>query len=351
MSGFYRDGMAFGYALPLFVGTIQGWTANAAGTRLAMRFVARHSGALGGIALRIRSVTGSPQKQDVKVSLWSVAANGRPGTQLEERDNGSSAALSSNSRLEVTGWTTNLTAGQEYFIVVRNGNASPTTNYFEVVHGADTSTIAGPAISPPRGSHTSTDSGSTWASEPNQRGNYQIIYNTGSGDFTYDWLIIGTNSQVGLNNNPCGVRFTTPSGVQLRVVGVQFGWIISSGGSFAFRIKQDGSTVATTLAISRSIDGISFLPLPDVVTLQANTQTDVEAFLTSGTNATLVFLVVDTTLTPTAFPFQYIQNGSVVAGRFPGVMKLILDPAQPFEVVGGGGQSVLPPMPLVQTFM
>jgi hypothetical protein len=277
------------------------------------------------------------------VSLWSVAAGGGPGTQLEERDNGSSAALSSHSRLVVTGWTTNLTAGQDYFIVVRNGNQSPTTNHFVILYGAETTTIAGFYTSPPRGSYNSSDSGSTWTAESGQRGNYQIIYNTGSGDFTYEWLITNTNSVVGLNNNPCGVRFTTPSGVQLRVVGVQFGWITgTSGSSWAIRIKQGGNTVATTLAISRDVGGHSFLPLSDVVTLQANTQTDVEAFLTSGTAGSLVFIAVDTTLTPTAFPFQYIQNGNVVAGRFPGVMKLILDPSQPFEVVSGGGGGIVP---------
>jgi len=344
--------MAFGYALPLYIGSISVWTANAAESRLAMRFVARHSGAPAGIALRIGSVNGSPQQQDVKVSLWSTAANGQPGTMLEERDNGSAAALSSNSRLVVTGWTTGLTAGQEYCIVVRNANGSPTTNYFAVSYGAETTTIAGYSTSPPRGSYTSTDSGSTWSVQGNQRGNCQIIYNTGSGDFTYDWLITSTNSQVGLNNNPCGVRFTTPSGVNLRVIGVQFGWITAtSNSSWAIRIKQAGNTVATTLAISRDIGGHSFLPLPDVVTLQDNTQTDVEAFLTSGTAGNLVYIGVDTTLTPIAFPFQYIENGTVVSGRFPGVMKLILAPSQPFEVAGSGGQPVILPVPLVQTMM
>jgi hypothetical protein len=351
MSLYYRDGMAFGYTLPLYIGTILSWTANAAANRLAMRFVARHSVAPAGIALRIGTVTGSPQQQDVKVSLWSVnSTSGLPDTLLEERDNGSTSPLSANSRVVVGGWTTSLSAGQEYCIVVRNANASPTTNYFSVLYGADTTTIAGYNTSPPRGSYTSTDSGSTWAAQGYQRGNYQIIYNTGSGDFTYDWLVINTNNVVGLNGNPCGVRFTTPTGVRLRVIGVQFGWITAtSGNSWAIRIKQGGTTVATTLAISRDVGGHSFLPLPDVVTLQANTQTDVEAFLVSGTAGNLAYVAVDTTLTPVAFPFQYIQDGSVVSGRFPGVMKLILDPSQPFEVVSGGGQ--LPPMPLVQTFM
>jgi len=41
MSWFYRDGMAFGYALPTFIGGIPGWTFDAAANRLAMRFVAR----------------------------------------------------------------------------------------------------------------------------------------------------------------------------------------------------------------------------------------------------------------------------------------------------------------------
>jgi hypothetical protein len=42
---------------------------------------------------------------------------------------------------------------------------------------------------------------------------------------------------------------------------------------------------------------------------------------------------------------------SDTATRLPRVFLLILDPAQPFEVVGGGGQPIPLPMPLVQTFM
>ena len=352
MSGFYRDGMAFGYVLSSVGGTITAWTANAAANRLAMRFVARHSGAPVGIALRIGTVTGSPAQRDVKVALFSVdAATGLPGTQLEERDNGSSSALSSNSRLVVDGWTTSLSAGQEYFIVVRNGNASPTTNYFAVAYGVEKATLAGNAVSPPLGSYTSTDSGSTWSAAYMQRSNYQIIYNTGSGDFTYDWLVIQTNNITNLNNNPTGVRFTTPSGLRLRVIGVQFADIANiSSSSWAIRIKQGGNTIGTTLTLSRNTNSYCFVPFPDVVVLEANTQTDVEAFLASGTAGAVGRVDVDTTLVATAFPFQNIENGSVVSGRFPRMMKLILDPAQPFEVVGGG-QPLLPPMPLVQTFM
>jgi hypothetical protein len=338
MSGFYRDGIAFGYVLTTQTVGVAEWTANAAGNRLAMRFVARHSGAPAGIALRISWLAGSLQQRDVKVSLWSAGANGLPNTQLEELDNGSSSALSSYSRLVVGGWTTDLSAGQEYFIVVRNGNASPTTNYFAVAYGVEKATLAGGAASPPAGSYTSTDSGSTWTAQGTQRGNYQIIYNTGSGDFTYDWLVTQSSNTTNLNNNPTGVRFTTPSGVRLRVVGVQFAQISSiSSSSWAIRVRQGGNTVGTTITLSRAVDSYCFLPFPDVVVLEANTQTDVEAFLTTGTVGSVRRVDVDATLTPTAFPFQNIENGSVVSGRFPSMMKLILDPAQPFEVVGFSG--------------
>jgi hypothetical protein len=355
MSGIYRDGMAFGFVLSSSNAGIATWTANAASNRLAMRFVARHSGALSGVALRIGTVTGSPTQQDAKVSIWSVGSDGLPGTQLEERDNGSSSGLSSNSRLVVSGWTTNLTAGQEYFIVVRNGNASPTSNHFAVAYGVEKATLAGNTVSPPAGSYTSTDSGSTWTAQGTQRSNYQIIYNTGSGDFTYDWLVTQTTTAINLNGNPTGVRFTTPSGIRLRVIGVQFADILNiSSSSWAIRIKQGGDTIGTTLALSRNTSAYCFVPFADVVVLDPDTQTDVEALLTSGTAGSVRRVDVDTTLSPTAFPFQHIENGSVVSGRFVSMMKLILDPSQPFEVVsggGGGGQPLLPPMPLVQTFM
>jgi hypothetical protein len=346
MSGIYRDGMAFGFVFTPSTAGIFNWTANAAGNRLAMRFVARHSGALSAIALRMGGITGSPVQRDVKVSIWSVdPTTGLPDTQLEERDNGSSAALTSGMRLVVDGWSTNLSAGQEYFILVRNGNASPTTNYFAVAYGLERSNLAGSAVSPPFGSYTSTDSGSTWSGQGYQRGNYQIIYNTGSGDFTYDWLVTNGNASTNLNNNPTGVRFTTPSGIRLRVVGVQFAYIENiSSSSWAIRIKQGGNTVATTPTLSRNTGNYCFVPFSDVVVLEPDTQTDVEAFLTSGTAGSVRRVDVDTTLTPTAFPFQHIENGSVVSGRFVQMMKVILDPAQPFEVVGGGGQSVIPPL-------
>jgi hypothetical protein len=353
MFGIYRDGMAFGYSLALQLSGMPAWTGNASGNRLAMRFVAELSVAPAGIALRIGSVTGSPQQQDVKVSLWTVGTNGLPGTQLEERDNGSSSALSSNSRLVVGGWTTNLSAGQEYFIVVRNGNGSPTTNYFQVMYGVETWLLANEASSPPGGSYISTDSGGTWTAQNPQRGNYQIIYNTGSGDFTYGWLIAQTGNYTNLNNNPTGVRFNTPAGIRLRVIGVGFAQILLvSNSSWAIRIKQQGNTIGTTIQQSRNTSNFCFLPFPDVVVLEPDTQTDVEAFLTSGTSGAVRRVDVDTTLTPIGFPFQYIENGNVVSGRLVSVMKLILDPRQPFDVVGsGGGQPLLPPMPLVQTFM
>lgn len=356
MSGFYRDGMSFGYVLATTGAPPPVWTADADVNRLAMRFVARHSGAPAGIALRIGSVTGSPQQRDVKVSLWTVGTNGLPGTQLEERDNGSSGALSSNSRLVVGGWTTNLSAGQEYFIVVRNGNATPTTNYFQVAYAVDKGNLASSTASPPAGSYFSTNAGSTWTAQGTQRGNYQIIYNTGGGDFTYDWLVTNINNYYTLSGNPVGVRFTTPAGVRLRVVGVHISMVSNvTSGSWGVRVRQGGNTVGTTMMLSRSPDayGHCFLPFPDVVVLEANTVTDVEAFLQGGTVGQLRRVDVDTTLTPTAFPFQNIESGNVVSGRFVPLMRLILDPSQPFEVVGGGGggQSAIPPMPLVQTFM
>jgi hypothetical protein len=187
-----------------------------------------------------------------------------------------------------------------------------------------------------------------------QRSNYQIIYNTGGGDFTYDWLATETGHLIYLNNNPAGVRFTTPSGIRLRVVGVQFAQIsFISGNSWAIRIKQGGVTIGTTLALSRNVSTSTFVPFSDVVVLDPDTQTDVEVFLTSGTDGVVRRVDLDTTMTPIAFPFQGIENGRVVSNRIVHLMKLILDPGQPFEVVGGGGggQSAIPPMPLVQTFM
>jgi hypothetical protein len=236
---------------------------------------------------------------------------------------------------------------QEYHIVVRNGNSSPGSNNFQVLYGLERTVPANTPVSPPTASYTSNDSGSTWTAQGTQRNNFQVIYNTGSGDFTYDWLVTYSSIDYSLVNNPIGVRFTTPSGVRLRVIGVQFAPVVTSGSvSWAIRIKQGGNTLATTLTLSRYTGyNYFFLPFTDTVVLEPDAQTDVEAFVVSGTSASVIAVRVDTWLSPLAWPFQHIESGNVVSGRFPQMMKLILDPSQPFEVVsGGGGQSAIPPL-------
>jgi len=328
MSGFWREGFSYGYLITYTTDDVR-YTIDSTGKRLAMRFVCRHTGVINAIGINIPAVSNNPpNEEDVRVAIYTQGSNLRPSTLVEERPLGGSTPLTTGVKF-ITGWTQSINEGEQYFVVVRNANPDPATYNFAVNYGVERG-LAGDVVFPPHGSFASTDGGSTWSGLGTQRGNYQIVYNDGN---TYDILVLTFFSTVRITNVP-GVKFTTPSNIRLRVTGVVFSRV-AHGNNFRFRITQGNNQYETiTFPSTGGYTSLTFLPFISTVVLEPNTITRVEAV---GVDGYLGWIKYSPTYFPPNFGFRGILNGVEQSENIPHTMRLILDQAQPFEVVGGGG--------------
>jgi len=329
MSGFWRDGLSYGYVVTTYQANLITYTPNSANARLAMRFVCKHTGVIDAIGIHISAVSSNPpNEEDVRVAIYTQGSDTKPSTLVEERPLGGSNPLTTGVKF-ITGWTQSINEGQQYFVVIRNANADPATYNFTVHYGVDRG-LATDVTYPPHGSYTSTDGGATWFSQGQQRGNYQIIY---SGSNTYDILVTNTYTFIGISGVP-GVKFTTPPDIRLRVVGVAFSRV-TYGNNFRFRVTQGSNQYETiTHPSTGGIYAAPFLPFLSTVVLEPNTVTKVEVI---GSGGYVGWMEYSPTYFPSNFGFRGIVNGVEQTNSMPHMMRLILDQAQPFEVVGGGG--------------
>lgn len=115
---------------------------------VAMRIVARHTGILTSLHLKLRTTGGSSYAGGTggigRFELRWADDGGYPDLTTEglmaTQDIVISAPVA-GEYLETT-WTQNMRAGQEYFLVVHNVDGAPDTNYFSLNFGAATATIA-----------------------------------------------------------------------------------------------------------------------------------------------------------------------------------------------------------------
>lgn len=138
---------------------------NAANDWAAISFIAPSTEILYSVSRQISSITGTLGVSDLTCSLYSDTA-GEPGTKLQTSSivAGEPAA---NDWLEFIGFTYTITQGTRYWLVFKNTNGSPATNYptYKSFLGAasyaqyvndENSALWGHA------SGISTDGGSTW---------------------------------------------------------------------------------------------------------------------------------------------------------------------------------------------
>lgn len=166
---------------------------------------------------------------DVGVYLYSATV-GKPNVSLQSS---TSTCSGTDTWNEATGFSTALTAGNQYYIVLRNLNGTPATNYFAVARRNDMGGFNAfgrgtSSSSTAYGNHVSisNDSGSTWTSGNFAgAGQFRIefsdasffgvpIYNsvrpadnTGSGESVYSTREVGN-------------KFTTPSDAKIRISGI-----------------------------------------------------------------------------------------------------------------------------------
>jgi hypothetical protein len=232
---------------------------NAAANRWAMAFIPNFTDAtkaLSKILFYIQSVTGTLGANDIVCDIYDDSATGVPGSSLESRNTVTTTPTSA-LWVEATGFTVTLTRGVRYWLVVRNANASPASNYFTV-----RSLSANAILSQLFCAHSiwgwsrviSTDSGSTWGSPLSSSVNIRLQY----ADSTYQGQPLSDQTTlVGkvYAGRKSGVYFTTPPNVKLSIA------------SIAMAIAKAGTpTVGAQFEV---YDNVTLIGTTDVIPLKS----------------------------------------------------------------------------------
>lgn len=223
------------------------FTLDTAAKWVSYKFYADGS-ALNEVRLRFGTVTGTVAAGECELTLrqadQALAVDGPDlATALETKTNGS--ALSSSTYVDFTGWTTTLTAGKRYWVVVKNLNATPASNNF-ILSYVGNATYASDTIF--RASTTS-NSGSTWTVLNNLP---NIRLKLSSGQYVGGIMFAGTTpaggaSEAVYSNRESGVAFTVPASLPFRprVRGVRLA--LNNTGTPATNVtvivRQDGTAV------------------------------------------------------------------------------------------------------------
>lgn len=251
---------------------------NAAATYCAFSFVLKSAKTLSTVRLYI-SETGALAAGEVQVDIYSDSAGtpGQPGTSLANVTNGGAI---STGWTDFTGFSLALSAHTLYWIVVRNLNGTPASNYPTLRYSANSggaqhlyaSTSTWGSMK-----KSSTDSGSTWGGiATNIFPGLRLDFN----DSTYAGLPIETGGADTTNTiystREMGTKFTSPANVRLRVTGVVM-MIGKSGaptGNARFRLYEGTTLVGTTqeIPLGNASSGSAYAAyFSSPLTLKANT--------------------------------------------------------------------------------
>jgi hypothetical protein len=215
----YRYGQSLGLLTPGSV-SIGSTALNAAATWFALSFVPDSARTLSAFRAYVASVTGTLGPNDVTASLYdSSGSSGAPGAAIET-GKVPTATITAAGWYDFTGFTTVLTAGLQYWIVFKNGNAAPASN-LPIMRFVNTPLIQ-PVIGNGNGRGqwgraTTTNSGTTWSQT---LGSFvgRIAYADGTFDGQPAQNAVASDLVYG--SREAGVKFTTPANAALRVRGL-----------------------------------------------------------------------------------------------------------------------------------
>lgn len=255
-----RFPQAMGYVIP---GAISSSTfqTNAAANWWDQTFIAQGK-TLSSFELYCSAVSGTLGSTDTVFTLYSDSGAGVPGSSIENHSGKCTAAAT----LTISGFTTALTAGNMYHMVVTNANGVPASNNFTITYGPPSS--SGGAIIPFHGNgdgagggswgwtvKTSTNSGSTW-STPSSASIGGIL---GYSDGTFGGFLLTSTTRPGsvttadriFGKQEVGAIFSLPIHAKYNVIGV--GMVLSrtsTPGNLQLRLYSGTTLLATTFAIT-----------------------------------------------------------------------------------------------------
>jgi hypothetical protein len=242
---------------------------NSANAMAAYGFLAKQSKTLSKVLVYVNGVTGTLGANDIVCDLYSTnTTTGNPNASIQSRNTVTSVPTGA-TWVEVTGFTSSLTAGTYYYLVFRNANGTPASNYW---NASWTYSYGGPFIYTTnytigKGNSyfviKSTDGGSTWSTTD---GNVAPAMRLEYSDGTFDGLpalrdpSVTYETQGAYGANEIGARITIPSGVSLRVIGIVawIGKIGSPSGNLTFRIRKSEGTPIDTAAIPGALVALNY---------------------------------------------------------------------------------------------
>lgn len=228
----YRAAQALGWLLsgPNVTSTFQ---LNAAANRMAYSFVPDAARTLSAVRAYVSAVAGTLGASDITCDLYdSTGTNGAPGSSIETGKLPSST-ITGAGWYDFTGFATALTANQQYWAVLTNVNGTPASNNCTFRVAADVSTKPSWGSTQNRqgwGTGTSTNSGSTYTSNATRSG-HRVAY----ADSTYDGVPTSNAAAAAVgdgvySSRESGVKFTSPANATLRVAGLAM-YVASKTGS------------------------------------------------------------------------------------------------------------------------
>lgn len=319
---------------------------------LAYAFISLLGGTVSKIRVYANAVNGTLAAGDLVCDLYSDSA-GFPSSSLQSSSTVTTVPTGA-AWVEFTGFSTALTVGTTYWIVLRNADSAPTTNYPTYINFT-TLAMLGSTADPGYSAnlvYTSTNSGGAWT-RTLAAGAFVIDY--GSGDIEGIPLQSITTSDPQIYaSREGGIKFTTPANSGLNVIGVA-GVLTKNGtptGDLRYRIYSGSGSSPTLLGTtvtrppasintSRTPKPLYFssvinIPASTIIRVVASetTQTD-----TSGNRYHLEQFVLSSTDTGILVPYTTqpeltlsTDGGATftdTANRWPGIW-LILDGNAPF---------------------
>jgi hypothetical protein len=334
---------------------------NASTSRAAYGFLAKQSKTLSKVLVYVSGVTGTLGANDIVCDLYSTnTTTGNPNASIQSRNTVTSVPTGT-TWVEVTGFTSSLTAGTYYYLVFRNANGTPASNYWNASwtysYGGPFSYTTNYTIGKGNSYFVlkSTDGGSTWSTGD---GNVAPAMRLEYSDGTFDGLPALADpsatyeTQGAYGANEIGARITIPSGVSLRVIGVVAftGKIGSPTGNLTFRIRKAEGTPTDTAAIPSALLGntyfrayFSTVQTMDAGTWQVTLKDSAADDASNYFKLTAPYLMHNSAASQGLFPFggfrKAYYNGSTWTYTDTRLfcMGLILDGGQLMNASGGGG--------------
>lgn len=320
---------------------------------------------LGGTVSKIRvyatAVTGTLVAGDLVCDIYSDSV-GYPNASLQSSTT-VTAIPTGAAWVEFTGFSTALTIGTNYWIVLRNADTTPTTNAITYTYSS-TAFVSGTSADPALGQSlvfTSTNSGGTWTRTLNT-GCFVVDY--GSGNIE-GWPIqsVSTSDPQIYSSREAGIKFDTPTNASMKVIGV-CGVVSKAGtptGDMRYRIYTGTSSSPTLVGttVTRAPGAVNssrvtkplYFSSPITIaggttvrvvlseTTQSDTSTNryqLEQYVLSSTDTGI--LVPYNTQPELTLSTDGGATFSETANRWPGIW-LLLDASSPFASTGSGGGS------------